>query len=118
MGFGAFDPESIGVAEKEWRIAENGQRLFDRAALIEQQIALVGNDDPGRAVIGEMRFDLISQMMHVDDRRADSGERKTIEKMIDHRLAADLDERLGDRLRQRPHPHAAPRRKNHRPIRH
>ncbi len=70
------------------------------------------------AVSGEMGFDLIGQMMHVHDRRADPGKRKPIEKMVDHRLAADLDERLRDRLRQRPHPDAATRRKNHRLIRH
>ena len=57
----------------------------------------------GRGAAGEMRFDLIGQMMHVDDRRADSGLRKTVEQMVDHRFAADFDERLRDRLRQRPH---------------
>ena len=48
------------------------------AALIEQHFAFVGNHDVRRFAPGEMRFDLIREMMHIDDRRLDASLREVI----------------------------------------
>src|SRR6202165_3876180 len=46
---------------------------------------------------------LIGEMMDVDDPELDFGGRQSIERMIDQGLAADLDQRLGHALGERPH---------------
>ena len=56
----------------------------------------------------EMRLDLVGEPMHVDDRPLDAVLGQAVEGMIDERPAADLDQRLRQRLGDRPHPHPSP----------
>ena len=68
--------------------------------------------------MGEMRFDLVGEIVHVDDRalQADLGE--TVEHMVHQRLAADRHERLGHRIGDRAHARPEPGSEDHRGVRH
>ena len=81
---------------EERRVAELRQRLDDAAAGAEQLRPLVRDDDVGVPPRREMAFDLVGEVMHVDDRALDAGVGQPVEHVIDQRLAADLDQRLGD----------------------
>ena len=48
---------------------------------------------------GEMRLDLVGEIMDVDDRLFEAGLGEPVEHMVDQGFAADGDERLGDRVR-------------------
>jgi len=50
-----------------------------------------------------MRLDLSGEVMNVDDRLLDTGLRQSIERMVEHRLAADLNQRLRQRIGNRAH---------------
>ena len=53
-----------------------------------------------------MRLDLIGEPVHVDDRPLDAVLGQAVEAMIDQGPAADLDQRLRQRLGDRPHARA------------
>ena len=54
-------PEGVGVTDEEGLGPEHRQRFLDAAALVEQLVALVRNDDAGRTPGGQMRDDLIAE---------------------------------------------------------
>ena len=97
----------------ERRRAEAGQRLDHAAAGVEQVRALVGNDDARLAPAGDMVLDLVGEMMDVDDRSLDAGRGQAVEHIVEQRLAADRDQRLGRAIGERPHAHAVAGRQNH-----
>ncbi len=104
------------VSELRWierRRAEGGQRLDHAAAGVEQARTLVGNDDAGRPPAGEMALDLIGEMMDVDDGGLDAARGQAIEHVVEQRLAAHRDERLGRAIGERTHANAVPGRQNH-----
>ncbi len=98
---------------KERRRAEGGQRLDDAAAGVEQARALVGNDDARRPPSGEVTLDLIGEVMNVDDGGLDADRGQAIEHVVEQRLAADGDERLGRAIGERTHAHAVAGRQDH-----
>jgi hypothetical protein len=65
-----------------------------------------------------MRFDLIGKMMNVYDSAFDAYGGKPIQTMVDQRSSVDLDERLGQRVRERAHAPSLPGSQNHRRLRH
>ena len=67
----------------------------------------------GRGPALEMAFDLVGEIMHVDDRALDARRREPVEHMIDQRLAGDRNERLRHVVGQRPHPLAEAGGKHH-----
>src|SRR3984957_19452092 len=98
-----LDPEGVGVADQERIPADQRQGALDPAALVEQLRALVGDDDLRRPALGELRLDLVGKPMHVDDRPLAPVLRQPIEAIIEERPAMNLDQRLRQRLRDRPH---------------
>ena len=88
---------------KEWRIAEQWQRLHHAAACAQYRIALVGNDDPGVCPCRDVIDDLIGQIMHIDDGLGDTGGSQLVQHMIEQRLAGNLHQRLRHGVGQRPH---------------
>jgi hypothetical protein len=64
-----------------------------------------------------MPLDLIGEVMDVDDRARDLLLGQAIERVIDQRLAADLDEGLGDLAVESAHARAEARREHHGALR-
>jgi len=60
-----------------------------------------------------MALDLIREVMNVDDRALDPLRGEAVEHIIDERLAADRNERLGQLPVERPHARAEPRCQHH-----
>jgi hypothetical protein len=118
IGFDAVEPESVGIDEKEWPIAQLRQRLGDAAAGAEQALALVGNDDTRLPARCEMPLHGVGQMMDVHHGALDAGIGETIKTVIDQRLAADRDQRLWDVAVIGPHARAKPRCQHYRAFRH
>ncbi len=98
---------------EEWAIAEFRQRLDHAAAGAEKLAALIRDDDFRPLAAGEMALDLIGEMMDVHDRALDPLRGQAIERVVDQRLAADRNERLGHCPVERPHARAQPRRQHH-----
>ena len=113
VGSRAFDPEGVGVAEKERLLSEERQGALDAAALVEERGALVGDENSRRAARGEMRLDLIGVPVDVDDCAFDAVLGQPIEAMIDQGPAADLDQRLRQHVRDRAHARAQTRSEHH-----
>jgi hypothetical protein len=65
-----------------------------------------------------MGLDRVGEIMDIDDGLAHPGGPKPFQRMIEKRLAGDLDERLGPRRGKRTHSLAQPRRHDHRYLRH
>ena len=55
-----------------------------------------------------MALDLVGEMMDVHDRALDPLLGEAVEHVVDQRLAADRDQRLGDLAVERPHARAEP----------
>ena len=91
---------------EERRAAELRQGVDDAAAGAKEPRAFVRNHDLGRLAIGEMRFDLVGEVMHIDDGGGDAGMRQLVEHVVDQRLAGDRDQRLRHVVRQRTHARA------------
>ena len=98
---------------EERPVAEFGQRLDHAAAGAEKLAALVRDDDLGALAAGQVAFDLVGEMVHVHDCALDPLRGEAIEHVIDQRLAADRNERLGHMPVERPHARAQPRRQHH-----
>ncbi len=114
-------PSSQTVSEltrKNGRIAELRQRLGDAAAGAEQRATLIGDDDLRTLTRRQVAFQRVGEMMHIDDGALDAGVGQTVERVIDQRLAADLDERLRDVAVIRPHARAQAGRQHDRAVRH
>ena len=75
--------------------AEFGQHLGDAAALVEQQLALIRNLYARSPAVPQMVFDLVGQPVHIDDGLVDARLRQPVEHVIEHGLAADAHQRLG-----------------------
>src|ERR1700722_16529989 len=108
-----FDPEGVGVADEERIAADQRQRALDPAALVEELRPLVRNDDLWRPAFGEVGLNLVGEPVHVDDRPLDAALSQAIKTIIDERPAVDLDQGLGQRLGDRPHPRAQSGGKHH-----
>ena len=93
----------VGVDVEERLAAELGQRLDHAAAGVEQLGALVGDHDLRPRARGEMPFDLVGEVMHVDHGALDAGLGQPVEHVVDQRLAGDLHQRLRHRVGDRPH---------------
>jgi hypothetical protein len=102
-----------GVAYEEWLSLEKRENLFNPAALIEQRRALVRQDYARGRAGREMPFDLIREMMHIDDRGRDARLGEIVERIVDQRLARDGYERLWNFVSQRPHSRAEAGGENH-----
>jgi hypothetical protein len=113
VGLHAVDPDGVGVEMIERRRAEGGQRLDHAAAGVEQARAFVGNDDARHPPSGKVTLDLIGEVMNVDDGGVDAGRGQAIEHVVEQRLAADSDERLGRAIGERPHANAVAGRQDH-----
>ena len=111
------DPERVGVADEKRLAAEFVEHLDDAAALIEQQVALVRNFDARRLPVAQMIFDLVGEPMDVDDGLAHARLVEAVERVIEHGLAADAHQRLGQGQRDRTHPRAEARREHQRLFR-
>lgn len=83
-----FDPESVGVANEKGLVTEQRQSLSDTAALIEQAHAFVGNDNLRARARAQVIDGHVGKMMHVDDGRLDASLGKSVEAVVDQRLAA------------------------------
>src|SRR5262249_42605591 len=57
-----LEPECVGVADEEWRGADERRRFLDAAALIEQPLTFVGDDDLRPSATFQMRFDLTREI--------------------------------------------------------
>ena len=84
---------------KKGASAEQGQRLLHAAAGLQQGGALVRDGDARMRPAGELRLDLSGEMVDIDDRLLDAGLSQPVERMVEHRLAADPHERLGQACR-------------------
>ena len=58
-------------------------------------------------------MDLASQMMHIDNRGFNPGDGKTVEHVVDQRLARHFDQWLRRHVAQGPHPCAESRSEDH-----
>ena len=114
----AVDPHGVGIDVEERRVAEQRQGLGHAAAGAEQRPALVRDDDARTLPRGEMAFDLVGKMMHVDHRAFDAGVGETVEHVVDQAFAADLHQRLRDMPVVGPHAGAEAGRQHHRAFRH
>ena len=110
---GPVHPWQIGIEREERLAAEMAQRVFDAAAGIEQ-FSFARNDDVDIPPRGAMRLDLIREVIGVDDDLPDADLKQLVERVIEHRYAADLEQRLWRRKGKRPHAFAAPGGQNHR----
>jgi hypothetical protein len=73
----------------EWRLAEFRERFDGAAPGVEQFVAFVGNDNLGISAMPEMVFDLIGEVVDVDDGVGDLSGSQTVENLIDQRCARD-----------------------------
>ena len=103
-------------SDKERTRAEQRKRLGDAAARIEQHAALVGDEDARALAVAvlDVRFELIGEVVHVDDGRLDAGLRESVEHVIDQRTPRERDERLRHGQSERAHALALARGQNHR----
>ena len=67
----------------------------------------------GRCAAGEVALDLVGEMMDVDHRALDALLGEPVEHVVDQRLAADRDQRLGQLAVERPHARAEPGGEHH-----
>ena len=96
IGLHPVDPDGVGVDVKERTLAKLRQRLDHTSAGAEKLVALVGNHDARALALLEMALDLVGEVMDVDDRALDALFGEAIEHVVDQRLAADRDQRLGN----------------------
>ncbi len=116
VGFHSFSMRgSAGAAPS----LQEGKRLLRAAAGVEQKAALVGNADLRRMALtrGEMRFEQVGQVMHIDDRGSDARQRETVEHVVDERPACERHEGLRHGQGQGTHALAEPRGQHHRRLR-
>ncbi len=74
--------------------AEQRQRALDAAAGIEHAVALVRYGDARCDAVGDVAFDLVGEVVHVDDGARDAGIREAIEHVVDERATAERHHRL------------------------
>ncbi len=60
-----------------------------------------------------MSFDQVGVMVQIDDGAFDAGLGQPVEHMVEHGAAGDFDEGLGQKIADRSHALAEPRRKHH-----
>ena len=106
------------LTRKNGAVAELRQRLGDAAAGAEQFATLVGDDDLGTLTRRQVALQRVGEMMHIDHGALDTGIGQAVERIIDQRFAADLDERLWDVAVIRPHARAQAGRQHDRAVRH
>jgi hypothetical protein len=94
------------------------KRLGGSAAGTEELFALIGDDHFRPFARSKMRFELIGEMMEIDDRRTHVSRRQAIEHMVDQGPAHDLDQRLRPAIGERPHARAEARREHDRGLGH
>ncbi len=70
-------------------------RFHDAAALVEQPLALIGDDDLRRCASAQVVDDEVRQPVHVDDCFRDAGLAESVERMVDQRAPATLTSGLG-----------------------
>src|SRR5688572_2885572 len=106
----------IAVDHQERTRAEQRQSAQDAAAGLERlwTFLAVLDADAKRRAVAEMRADLRAKPRQVDHDRAESGRYERREMVLDQRAAADLEQRLWPRQRERTHPFSATRGEDHR----
>ena len=83
---------------------EFGKRKQHPAARIQKRIAFIRDRDLGSLATAEMLFDLLGQIMHIDDRTCNAGRGEPVEHMVDQRPPGEPHQGLWQELGQRAHP--------------
>jgi hypothetical protein len=114
-----FTPSIQMVSELTWKNGprQQRQRLDHAATGAEKLVALVGDHDARPLACGEVALDLVGEVVDVDDRALDPLLGEAIEHVVDQRLAADRDQRLGMRPLNGAHARAESGREHHRALR-
>ena len=102
---------------EERTLAQQRQRLEHAASGPEQLVALVGDHDVGALALREVALDLVGEVMDVDDGALDALLGEAIEHVVDQRLAANRDQRLGEAAIEGPHACTQSGREHHGPLR-
>ena len=113
----AFHPHRIRIVGVERLTPENGKRLEDTAAGIEQRLALVGDDEFRVLAFGQMGFHHLRMMMHIDHDGGDTGADQPVDGMVYQCAAVHHHKRLRSVVGQRAHPCAEPGGHDHCPCR-
>ena len=106
----ALGPHRVGVVDEERSVSEHWQRLLRTAPRVEQKVALVANLGCRRAAraLTHMRFDLLGQVMNIDDRRLHARRSEAVQAVVDQRA---LQQRIrcgvavGEKLMEVRHPY-------------
>jgi hypothetical protein len=111
---GLADPEEICVHHQGGSSGiEQLHPARQSAARIHQALTLVGNDDLKSFDGRQMSLHLVGMMVDIDHHGRHAGFLQRIERIIDHRLAADLHQGFGRRLGYGSHPRAETGREYH-----
>ncbi len=112
-----FGEPVVGIDAEERIIGHQRQGLDQSAAGIAQQFALVRHADVEILRMGgQMRFDLVGQIVDIDHNPPDPGIAQQVQHVIEQRRTRHFNQRLGPVGGQRQHPRALPRRHDHRGI--
>ena len=96
----------FGIMDKERPAPEQRQGLLGAAAGVEQDPALIGDDElrlPGLAP-GDVGLELIGQIMHIDDGGLDAGHSQPVEHMIEQSPSRERHQWLRHAESERTHP--------------
>src|SRR5262245_3427390 len=105
-----MDEEGVGPEQR--------QRLLNAAPSVEQDSALIGDENLRRLAlpVQDVSFELIGEIVDVDHRRLDAGLHEPVEHMIDQWPAGKRYERLWHTQGQRAHALAESGSKHHRGL--
>jgi hypothetical protein len=105
----------VGIDEEEWFAPEKLERVGDAACGLEPlALARVVQAEPKAGAVAQALHDTLAEVRNVDDGVPDARAREALKMPGDERLAASLDERLGNRIGERTQPLAAPGGEKHR----
>ena len=99
----SLDPQRVGVEHEKRALAEERQRTLYAAARLQKPLTLVRDDDLRRPAACNVRLHQVGKMVDVDHRGSHVCGGQTVERVVDQRSSADLDERLRKGGRDRAH---------------
>ncbi len=108
-----LDPYGIDIGRPDRVLAQQGPRLLQPAAGLQQQVALVGDGDGGQGALFQMADQAVAEVMGVDHGAGGARVGQPVQHVVDQGPSADFDQGLGPVVGQGPHARADARRENH-----